>query len=52
VDCTGTNAYWIVIGRLDDTTNTKSCSKFGSYDYSYYYTAAPTFVLCVNRYHT
>jgi hypothetical protein len=51
VDCTGAKAYWIVIGRLDDTTNTKSCSKFGSYDYSYYYTATPTFVLCVNRYH-
>jgi hypothetical protein len=51
VDCTGTRAYWIVVGRLDDTTNTRSCSKFGSYDYSYYYTATPTFVLCVNRYH-
>jgi hypothetical protein len=51
VDCTGSRAAWIVIGRLDRTTNTKGCSRFGSYDYSYFYTAPPTFVLCVNRYH-
>ena len=50
VDCTSSKAAWIVIGRLNGTTDTKGCSKFGSYDYSYYYTATPTFVLCVNKY--
>lgn len=50
VDCTSSKAVWIVIGRLNGTTDTKSCSKFGSYDTSYYWTAAPPFVLCVDRY--
>lgn len=50
VDCSGSRAAWIVIGRIDGTTNTKDCAKYGSYDYSYYYTAAPQFVLCVNTY--
>lgn len=51
VDCTGSRAAWIVIGRIDGTTNTKNCAKYGSYDYSYYYTEPPQFVLCVNKYH-
>lgn len=51
VDCSSTKATWIVIGRLDATTNTRGCTKFGSYDYSYYYTAPPQYVLCVDRYH-
>ena len=50
VDCTDSKAAWIVIGRLNGTTDTKSCSKFGSYDNSYFWTAAPSFVLCVDKY--
>ena len=50
VDCTSSRAAWIVIGRLNGTTNTKGCSQFGSYDYSYYWSTPPPFVLCVNRY--
>lgn len=51
VDCTSSRSAWIVIGRIDGTTNTKNCAKYGSYDYSYYYTEPPQFVLCVNKYH-
>jgi hypothetical protein len=50
VDCTSSRAGWIVTGRLNGTTNTKGCSQFGSYDYSYYWTASPSFVLCVDKY--
>lgn len=50
VDCTSSSAAWIVIGRLNGTTDTKGCSQFGSYDNSYYWTAAPSFSLCVNKY--
>ena len=50
VDCTSSQAAWIVIGRLDGTTETKGCSQFGSYDYSYYWTEPPPFVLCVDKY--
>jgi hypothetical protein len=50
VDCTSSRATWIVIGRLDGTTNTKRCTQFGSYDYSYYWSVAPSFVLCVDEY--
>ena len=50
VDCTSSKAAWIVVGRLNGTTDTKSCSKFGSYDTSYYWPAAPPFVLCVDKY--
>lgn len=50
VDCSGPRAAWIVIGRLNDTTDTKSCSQFGSYDTSYFWTATPPFVLCVDKY--
>jgi hypothetical protein len=50
VDCTNSKAVWIVIGRLNGTTDTKSCSKFGSYDNSYFWTSAPSFVLCVDKY--
>jgi hypothetical protein len=50
VDCTSSKAVWIVIGRLDGTTDTKSCSEFGSYDNSYFWTSAPSFVLCVDKY--
>ena len=50
VDCSNSKATWIVIGRLNGTTNTKSCSQFGSYDNSYYWTSAPPFVLCVDKY--
>jgi hypothetical protein len=51
VDCTSSQAAWIVIGRLTGTTNTKGCTKFGSYDYSYYWSEPPPFVLCVDKYH-
>lgn len=51
VDCTSSQAAWIVIGRLNGTTDTKGCSQFGSYDYSYYWTEPPPFVLCVDKYH-
>lgn len=50
VDCTDSRATWIVIGRINGTTNTKGCSQFGSYDYSYYWTQSPAFVLCVDKY--
>jgi hypothetical protein len=50
VDCTSSKAAWIVIGRLNGTTDTKSCSEFGSYDNSYFWTSAPSFVLCVDKY--
>jgi hypothetical protein len=50
VDCTNSKAVWIVIGRLNGTTDTKSCSEFGSYDNSYFWTSAPSFVLCVDKY--
>lgn len=50
VDCTNSRASWIVVGRLNGTTDTTGCSKFGSYDYSYYWTSSPTFVLCVDKY--
>lgn len=50
VDCTSSRAAWIVVGRLNGTTNTTSCSKFGSYDFSYYWSSPPSFVLCVNKY--
>jgi hypothetical protein len=50
VDCTSSQAAWIVIGRLNGTTDTKGCSQFGSYDYSYYWTEPPPFVLCVDKY--
>lgn len=50
VDCTSTRAVWIVIGRLNATTNTKGCTQFGSYDYSYYWSMSPPFVLCVDKY--
>jgi len=50
VDCSSSQAAWIVVGRLNDTTDTKSCSQFGSYDTSYYWPAAPAFVLCVDKY--
>jgi hypothetical protein len=50
VDCTNSKAVWIVIGRLNGTTDTKSCSQFGSYDNSYFWTSAPSFVLCVDKY--
>lgn len=50
VDCTSSSAAWIVTGRLNGTTDTKGCSQFGSYDDSYYWTAAPPFVLCVDKY--
>ena len=50
VDCTSSKAAWIIVGRLNGTTDTKSCSQFGSYDTSYYWTAAPSFVLCVDKY--
>ena len=50
VDCTSSKAVWIVIGRLNNTTDTKSCSQFGSFDSSYYWPSAPPFVLCVDKY--
>ena len=50
VDCTSSKATWIVIGRLNGTNDTKNCSQFGSYDTSYFWTAAPPFVLCVDKY--
>lgn len=50
VDCTSSSAAWIVVGRINGTTDTKGCSQFGSYDYSYYWTASPAFVLCVDKY--
>ena len=50
VDCTDSRASWIVVGRINGTTNTKGCSQFGSYDYSYYWTPSPAFVLCVDKY--
>jgi hypothetical protein len=50
VDCSNSKATWIVIGRLNGTTNTKGCSQFGSYDNSYYWTSTPPFVLCVDTY--
>lgn len=50
VDCSNSKATWIVIGRLNGTANTKGCSQFGSYDNSYYWTSAPSFVLCVDKY--
>jgi hypothetical protein len=50
VNCTSSSAKWIVIGRLNGTTNTKGCSQFGSYDTSYYWTSSPAFVLCVDKY--
>lgn len=50
VDCTSSRAAWIVIGRLNATTNTKGCTQFGSYDYSYYWSMPPPFVLCVDKY--
>jgi hypothetical protein len=50
VDCSSSGATWIVIGRLNGTTNTKGCSQFGSYDNSYYWTTSPSFVLCVDKY--
>ena len=50
VDCTSSKAAWIVVGRLNGTTDTKSCSQFGSYDTSYYWPASPPFVLCVDKY--
>ena len=50
VDCSSSHAAWIVVGRLNGTTNTKGCSQFGSYDNSYYWSSAPSFVLCVDKY--
>ncbi|HET9168639.1 MAG TPA: hypothetical protein VFN97_04355 [Actinospica sp.] len=50
VDCSSSRATWIVIGRLNGTTNTKGCSQFGSYDNSYFWTSSPSFVLCVDKY--
>ena len=50
VDCSSSRATWIVIGRLNGTTDTKGCSQFGSYDNSYYWPASPSFVLCVDKY--
>lgn len=50
VDCSNSRATWIVIGRLNGTTDTKGCSQFGSYDNSYFWPSAPTFVLCVDKY--
>jgi hypothetical protein len=50
VDCSNSHATWIVIGRLNGTTDTKGCSQFGSYDNSYYWTSAPAYVLCVDKY--
>ena len=50
VDCSNSRATWIVIGRLNGTTNTKGCSQFGSYDNSYFWPSAPSFVLCVDKY--
>lgn len=50
VDCTSSRATWIVIGRLNGTIDSTKCSQFGSYDSSYYWTAPPPFVLCVDRY--
>jgi len=50
VDCTSSRAAWIVIGRLNGTTNTTECSKFGNYNYSYYWSSPPSYVLCVNKY--
>lgn len=50
VDCTSPRASWIVVGRLDGTTNTRGCSQFGSYDYSYFWSTPPPFVLCVDKY--
>lgn len=50
VDCTSSKAAWIVVGRLNGTTDTKSCSQFGSYDTSYFWTSPPPFVLCVDKY--
>ena len=50
VDCTSTRATWIVVGRINGTTDTKGCTKFGSYDSSYFWPASPPFVLCVDKY--
>ena len=50
VDCTSSKAAWIVVGRLNDTTDTKSCSQFGNFDTSYFWTSPPSFVLCVDKY--
>jgi hypothetical protein len=51
VDCTSSKAAWIVVGRLDDTTDSKECSQFSGYETSYFWTSEPTFVLCVDKYH-
>jgi hypothetical protein len=50
VDCSSSSAAWIVVGRLNGTTDTKDCSQFGSYDTSYFWLSAPPFVLCVDKY--
>jgi hypothetical protein len=50
VDCTSSKAAWIVVGRLDDTTDSKDCSQFSGYDTSYFWTSEPSFVLCVHKY--